>query len=361
MSRPLGAQGTLVVDAGAAAAHFVDDDATAVGPLLRLSIAGTRGHYFGSVAAGALGTIGAASGFAMLEGGVRSSRVGGWSTELAGELGSVAGSSSGGGAGTALIGGRALWSSRAMGAWLRASGHAAERTRTSITGGGFDAGAWWGFARAQLTATLTQEWTRAELFSGRFRTGFAGTTPVRYAEAALALHTESDRASLDVSGSSRRDPDANQLFEQSVTATAAYWPRESMALVFSAAHQLPDWVRGADAADVISIGLRFGQVTPMSARATRFIPIVQISDSSGARVLRVYVAGARAVEVMGDFTEWEVRPLAQRGAAYERTVILSSGTHRMLVRIDGGPWRPAANTPAVDDDLGGRVGLLVVP
>ena len=26
-----------------------------------------------------------------------------------------------------------------------------------------------------------------------------------------------------------------------------------------------------------------------------------------------------------------------------------------------GAWRPAANTPAVDDDLGGRAGLLVVP
>jgi hypothetical protein len=40
---------------------------------------------------------------------------------------------------------------------------------------------------------------------------------------------------------------------------------------------------------------------------------------------------------------------------------MSKGTHRMLVRIDRGAWRPAANTPAVNDDLGGRVGLLVVP
>jgi hypothetical protein len=31
------------------------------------------------------------------------------------------------------------------------------------------------------------------------------------------------------------------------------------------------------------------------------------------------------------------------------------------VRIDGGAWMPAANTPAVDDDFGGRVGLLLVP
>ena len=64
---------------------------------------------------------------------------------------------------------------------------------------------------------------------------------------------------------------------------------------------------------------------------------------------------------MGDFTEWEPRTLVSSGGAFEGAMVMRSGTHRMLVRIDGGPWRPAANTPAVDDDLGGRVGLLVVP
>ena len=361
MSRPLGAQRPVTVDVGLTAAHFPDDDASVVGPSLRLSIAAAKGHLFGSAEGGALGTFGAASGFATLEGGVRSSVRGGWSTELAGELASVAGSGSSGGVGTALIGGRAMWSTSSAGTWLRASGHASERVHSSLQGGGLDAGAWWSFARAQLTATLTQEWTRAELFTGRFRTGFAGTTPVRYTEGAMALHTESDRASLDVAASTRRDPDAGRLFESSLSATAAYWPKESMALVLNVTHQLPDWVRGADAADAVSVGLRFGQAAPVTARAARFIPVVQVSDSSGARVLRVLAAGARQVEVMGDFTDWEARPLTPHGAVFERAVTLSSGTHRMLVRIDGGAWRTAANTPAVDDDLGGRVGLLVVP
>jgi hypothetical protein len=47
--------------------------------------------------------------------------------------------------------------------------------------------------------------------------------------------------------------------------------------------------------------------------------------------------------------------------AFEHAFTLTTGTHRVDVRIDGGPWRPAANTPAEDDDLGGRAGLLVVP
>jgi hypothetical protein len=32
-----------------------------------------------------------------------------------------------------------------------------------------------------------------------------------------------------------------------------------------------------------------------------------------------------------------------------------------MLRIDDGEWSPPANLPVVDDDFGGRVGLLVVP
>ena len=151
------------------------------------------------------------------------------------------------------------------------------------------------------------------------------------------------------------------MFEQGLGATGAFWMRESMAVVLQYSRQLPDWVRGSDAADIVSVGLRFGQASPATARSARFIPIVQVSDADGSRTLRVHVAGARQVDVMGDFTDWEVQPLSRNGTVFERTVTLASGTHRLLVRIDGGAWRPAANTPAVDDDLGGRVGLLVIP
>jgi Glycogen recognition site of AMP-activated protein kinase len=91
------------------------------------------------------------------------------------------------------------------------------------------------------------------------------------------------------------------------------------------------------------------------------MPVVQIVDSAGTRVLRVRAAGASQVEVMGDFTNWEAQPLSRSGAVFERAVTVSSGSHRLLLRINGGEWRPAANTPSVDDDFGGKAGLLVVP
>ncbi len=198
MSRPLGAQRPLTVEVGVTAAHFTDDDASVFGPSILLSMSGQKGRLFGSAPGGSLATLGAASGFATLEGGVRAPVSGGWSTELAGELGTVAGSNTSGGAGTAIANGRLLWSVRNGGAWFGAGGHASGRTNGPLTGHALASGAWWNWQRAQITATLLQEWTSAGLFVSRFRSQFVGTVPVRYAEAAVSLHAESDRTTLDL-------------------------------------------------------------------------------------------------------------------------------------------------------------------
>lgn len=360
MGRPLGAQGT-VVDAGVSVVRFPDDSSTIAGPSIRLAATGVRGRFFGAASAGAVATFGATSGFASLLGGMASRAIGGWSTDVTGELSTVAGSSRAGGVGTALLSARALWNGLASGWWLRANGSSSARAGAVLPGGGVDAGAFWGWPNGRLSVSVTQEWTRAQLFTGRFRSGFAGTTPVRYTEAELALHLEGDRTSFDISSAARRDPDAARTIEPAISATAAFWTGETRAVVLSVAHQLPDWVHGADAADAVSVGLRLRQPTPLDARAMRLIPVVHVSDSDSGRVLRVRASGAATVEVMGDFTEWEAIALTRSGAVFERAIPLGSGSHRLVLRINGGSWRPAANTPAVDDDFGGRAGLLVVP
>ena len=359
--RPLGAQRPVVLEAGFTGAHFRDDDASVFGPSLRLALAGTRGRLFASGEAGTLATFGAAGAYALLEGGVRSTPRAGWSTELAGELSTVAGSNNSGGAGTALLGARLYRAAEHGGASLRATGHASGRANATLGGGGVEAGAWWSMPRVQVNATLTQEWTRAELYLLRFREGFAGTTPVRYTEGALAVHTESDRASLDVVASLRRDPDAASLYERATSVSGAVWLGRSTALVLTASRQHPDWVRGGDAVDAVSLTLRFYQPTPAVARLARVPLVAQVVDTGDAHFLRVRAAGATRIEVMGDFTEWEAKPLLRRGDVFEHALPLASGSHRLLIRLDGGAWRTAVNTPAVDDDFGGRVGLLVVP
>ena len=109
--------------------------------------------------------------------------------------------------------------------------------------------------------------------------------------------------------------------------------------------------------------MRFFEPSPARSRAERARPVVLVAGTGEQRVIRVQASGARTVELMADFTNWEPVTLspATSGGGFERSFTLASGSHRVVVRIDGTTWRPPTNTPAVDDDLGGRVGLLVVP
>ena len=154
------------------------------------------------------------------------------------------------------------------------------------------------------------------------------------------------------------------MIDASFMASAAFWSSDTRAFTISAAHQLPDFIRGADAVDAIAVGVRFMQATPASIRVERMRPTVLVSatpEMDTLRVVRVRSPGAQRVEIRGDFTDWQPVELKPTGTTFNGRVALARGSHHMVVRIDGGPWRPAVNTPDVDDDLGGRAGLLVVP
>lgn len=360
MSRPLGAQQRSAIDLGVSYVRFIDDSTDVFGPSLRWYLARQRGGLYGSADLGGVATAGAATGSVSLDGGWRRSLAAGWMGELGGEAGSVLGSQSH--ASTSGLGSaRALWMHGDGGAWARMSGHVARREAGALWGRGIDAGAWWRWSRAELTASIAREWATAQLFAARFHEGFVGTVPVRYTEGALTLRVEGDLASIDLMAGARRDPDAAQLVEPTYSATAAFWQTPTLAWTVSLARQLPDFVRGADATRAVSVGLRLKEPTPAAARASRVRPIIQVALDEGGRVMRVRAAGAHRVEVMGDFTDWLPLELTPQGGVFERAVRITPGSHRVVVRIDGGEWRPAANTPAVDDDLGGRAGLLVLP
>ena len=355
----LKAQLVPVVDVGVTAARFTEENASVVGPQLRVSAKGVQRRLFESLEIGALGTSSAAVAYAGAVAGARTVNAGAVNGDLAAEVWGIGTTTSAGRAITALASARSAYDVGSKGSWLRVSGQMASRENNIFLGGSADAASWWRFARSRLTATVTQEWTRAELYVGPERVRPAGTTAVQYVEAGLNFHSESNTAEFDAGASSRRDRDAGHLFEQSFTGSAAYWTGESTAVVLSVAHQLPDYVRGGDAVDAVSVGVRFGQAAP--ARTAPRGAMIQFIGTVETRTVRIHAQDARSVEIMGDFTNWESRPMTRNGAAFESTMRVTSGTHRLMVRIDGGEWRPPANTPAVDDDFGGRVGLLVVP
>jgi hypothetical protein len=359
LGRPLGAQSRTSVDLGFSVVQFVDDSSVVIGPSMGVMSAIESRRMFGQISAGGVGTVGAASGSATLTGGLRTAMARLWLLEGAGELAGVAGSSSRAAAtGTASV--RVLRVVGSGGAWARLNSSLARRESGTLPGQAGEVGAWWGWTGGRATASLLEQHATGQLFTGPLRQQLVGTIPVRYAEGALGLRVEGDDKSLELSVGVRRDPDAAQLFEPLASMTAAFWTSPTRAWTISLSRMPADFVRGADAARWIAIGMRFNEPTPAAARAERVRPIVQLSGGDEGRVVRVLAPGARSVELMADFTEWQPVALTSFGSRFERALTIAPGSHRILIRIDGGRWRPAANTPAVGDDLGGRVGLLVV-
>lgn len=364
---PLFAQRTDALHVGVAGVYFPDDERGVFGPWIAAELArelpGLRLHAMGSLVTGTGDAGGAIAGSA--EGSLR--RHGALGDRAAWEVG---------GDGSVLLGssmrpsrsllatGRVLHSiGESGGAWLRGAGHVAWREAGALGGGGVEAGAWRRHATGAFTATLVQQWAEAQLFASAERDRVLDIVPVRYTEASLAATAQRAWGSVELMAGARRDPDAPRVIEPIWRLSATGWQSASYAISASVSRTPPDFVRGADASYAFSVGLRFGgrprgRERPLGARATL---VVLGAATDSLRELRVRAASAHVVELMADFTDWEPVTMTPAEGEFVVRIPLTTGPHRVLVRIDGGAWLPPANVPSVDDDLGGRVGLLVVP
>lgn len=360
VGRPLAAQERSALDVGLSVVRFPDDSSTVAGPSVEWTSVAEQGHLFGLLNAGGVGSISGASGSVTASGGARAPLASHLLVEGGGELFGVA-SSSASNAFAAIASGRLVAPLTRGGLWARATASDSWRETGSLPGRSVEGGAYWSLPRARISASLLQQRAWAQLFTGPTRGQLLGKVRVHYTEGALAAHIEGNAVSLDVLGGVRRDPDAEQLYEPIVVATAAFWTGETRAWTVSVSRLPNDFVRGADAASWVAVGMRFFEPSPARSRAERARPVLLVSGTGEQRVVQVRARGARTVEIMADFTDWSPVTLTAGGSGFERAFTVTAGTHRVVVRVDGAAWRPATNTPAVDDDLGGRVGLIVVP
>ena len=82
----------------------------------------------------------------------------------------------------------------------------------------------------------------------------------------------------------------------------------------------------------------------------------------GTLRLVVYAPNAATVELAGDFTDWRPVALRRTGeSTWENVQHISSGVHRVNVRIDAGMWTAPAGTTRAADEFGGEVGIVAVP
>jgi hypothetical protein len=235
----------------------------------------------------------------------------------------------------------------------------------------FEVASWFSRWGTRLSAAAVVVDTRSEPYGSESQ---LTTDPVTYTDASVGGRWAfRRRVELDARGGmrfiSRGALTANGRGTRSFAAVdAAVWVTPRVAVVAAVGRQLSDLARGTPDTRFAALGLRFAMhnrarlPTPPRPRALlRQLRLALVSDSTGrSRVVVAAPEGAH-VELAATFTNWEPVPLVRRSGAWELDRPLPTGAHRLLVRVDGGPWVVPANVPAMADDFGGMVGIITVP
>ncbi len=149
---------------------------------------------------------------------------------------------------------------------------------------------------------------------------------------------------------------------QWVNAEGRFGVVDGIALIAGWGAYPPDLVRGTPGARFITFGVRASH--PTRTLGARERPPAAPSVLHDRQTVRFTAPAGSHVELMADFTDWHAVDMREVGlGVYEATVTspLTSGTHRVDIRINAGPWIAPAELPPVHDDFGGEAGALVVP
>jgi hypothetical protein len=141
----------------------------------------------------------------------------------------------------------------------------------------------------------------------------------------------------------------------------------ALALVAAAGRAGSDPVTSVPGARYFALGLRLkvgsqvmpalpAPVAPAKTAPFRIGPAV----ASGREIV-IQAAGARTVELAGDFTDWTPVMLQPWGDDAWRTRLpISPGLHHLAIRIDGGAWQAPSGTRPITSDFDGEVAEVIV-
>jgi len=159
--------------------------------------------------------------------------------------------------------------------------------------------------------------------------------------------------------------------------SAVGWMTPSFALAASAGSYPVDPTQGFPGGRFVSISLRLATgrnhlgrpslgpqpllETDAAGAGAILSGFVAERTSPGVVTLRVNSPRALAVEISGDFTNWEPVQLERSpNGWWSRAFPITPGKYQMNVRLDSGKWLVPAGLLTVLDEFGGTAGLLVV-
>ena len=162
--------------------------------------------------------------------------------------------------------------------------------------------------------------------------------------------------------------------------SAALTLGERTALVVSGGRYPTDPISGSIAGRYLTVAFRVAvaSVRPLTARdPAAFVPppnnsngeasessarLEVVPQEAGAVRLIVHAPLAARVEIAGDFSDWQPIPLALAAPGIWETVQrMTSGIHRIDVRLDGMEWIAPTGATRAADDYGRDVAIFVVP
>lgn len=218
--------------------------------------------------------------------------------------------------------------------------------RASVTG-------WLGVMNEQLSAEVSFVQTTTEPPFTFDRLALS------YADASASWRHDQGRFSLGATIGTRVSNSAFWIPKGGWGAVdAGAWLLPNVALVAAVGRSPEDVVRGVPRITYATVALRFTSLARPSPVKASGRGVRLAATSAG---VEVRAPGAAQVEVMADFTNWNAVSLERDGDVWRLRRTLSPGLHRVMLRIDGGAWVTPPNLPTASDELGGVVGLVIVP
>ncbi|HSL69327.1 MAG TPA: glycogen-binding domain-containing protein, partial [Longimicrobiales bacterium] len=262
---------------------------------------------------------------------------------------------------------RLHFSTERTGAWLGAT------TGMSVDGSAqqpveLSVGAWSVRNRTAIVGTVTNTWMGADRFLDVLGA-------VRWTHERVELEARVGARPWTVASAGLGEPHTTMFGELSALLQVA----RRISLAFSAGSYPADPVRRLLAAKYASAGITLTMIKPEarsvpiladariaaardhSASASTTVPQIELGSAGSERMLRVIVANAAMVELMGDFTDWEPIALTRVSAGiWEVRAPLAPGTHRLNIRVDGGEWVVPSGARSESGEFGTAVGVIVV-